>query len=75
MDAINLARYGTSPLVRDWRRFIGLFIISAPPGGFLKFLNRRVLNWHYQGRELYKLVAVCSLVSSLSFFGGHPRGF
>lgn len=52
MDAINLALHGTSLLARSWRRYIGLFFVSAPAWWLFEVLNWRVLNWHYMGRDL-----------------------
>ena len=66
MDAINLARHGTSLITRSWRRYVGLFIVSAPAWWLFEVLNWRVFNWHYKGRELLTWWQYI-FVSSLSF--------
>jgi len=52
VDAINLRRSGTSLLYRGWRKYIGLFLVSAPVWWLFEALNWRVQNWHYLGRNL-----------------------
>ena len=52
VDAINLRRSGTSLLQRSWRKYIGLFLVSAPVWWLFEILNWRVQNWHYLGRAL-----------------------
>ena len=66
MDAINLARYNTSLLTRSWRRYVGLFLVSAPAWWLFEVLNWRLLNWYYLGRPLLNWWQYI-LVSSLSF--------
>jgi hypothetical protein len=66
VDALNLYLYGTSLLKRDWRKYIGLFIISAPVWWLFELLNWRVQNWHYLGRELLNNWQYF-LVSSINF--------
>lgn len=53
VDALVLRRKGTSLLTRSWRRFVGLFLVSAPAWWLFEALNWRVQNWHYVGRELF----------------------
>jgi len=52
VDAINLWRNGTSLMARNWRKYIGLFLVSAPVWWLFEVLNWRVQNWHYLGRDL-----------------------
>jgi len=52
VDAINLRRSGTSLLQRSWRKYIGLFLVSAPVWWLFEALNWRVQNWLYLGRNL-----------------------
>jgi hypothetical protein len=66
LDAINLLQSGTSPLARNWWRYTGLFLISAPAWWMFEVLNWRVLNWHYQGRDLINWWQY-GLLSSISF--------
>jgi hypothetical protein len=53
VDALVLLRTGTSLLTRDWRKYIGLFLLSAPVWWFFELVNWRIQNWHYQGVELF----------------------
>jgi hypothetical protein len=52
MDAVNLWRTNTSLLKRDWRKYIGLFLVSAACWWFFEVLNYRIQNWYYLGRDL-----------------------
>jgi hypothetical protein len=53
IDALVLARTGTSLLTRSWRKYIGLFLVSAPVWWLFEALNERLQNWHYMGSELF----------------------
>ncbi len=52
IDAVNLWRSGTSLFQRSWRRYILLFVVSAPVWWLFEALNWRVQNWHYLGRDV-----------------------
>jgi hypothetical protein len=68
IDAVNLYRSGTSLLQRDWRRYIGLFLISAPVWWLFEVLNYRVQNWHYLGRSVldwWQYIVVASVNFSI----------
>jgi hypothetical protein len=56
VDALVLLRTGTSLLTRDWRKYVGLFLLSAPVWWFFEIVNWRLQNWHYQGGELFSPV-------------------
>ena len=49
IDALVLRARGTSFLSRDWRRYVGLFLISAPVWWIFEVLNWRIQNWEYLG--------------------------
>ena len=49
VDALVLRRSGTSLLARDWKKYIGLFIASAPVWALFELANSRLQNWHYVG--------------------------
>ena len=66
VDALNYYLYRTSLLMRNWRKYIGLFIVSAPVWWLFEALNWRVQNWHYLGRELLNNWQYL-LVSSINF--------
>lgn len=53
VDALVLYRRGTSLLTRDWRKYVGLFLVSAPAWWLFEVINWRVQNWNYLGRELF----------------------
>lgn len=51
IDAVVLLRTGTSLLTRDWNKYVGLFLISAPVWWLFEAFNLRTLNWTYLGAE------------------------
>jgi hypothetical protein len=51
VDALTLRLRGTSLLNRDWRRYIGLFFISAPAWWIFEAINARLQNWQYLGSD------------------------
>jgi hypothetical protein len=53
VDGLVRVRRGTSLLARDWRKYIGLFLLSAPVWWIFEAINWRVQNWHYDGGELF----------------------
>jgi len=50
LDALNLRIGRTSLLSRNWRKFIGLFLVSAPSWWLFEVFNWRLGNWEYLGR-------------------------
>lgn len=74
VDALVYLRKGTSLLTRSWRRYIGLFLISAPVWWLFEGLNWRLRNWHYQGAELFTPFQFW-LWASLSFTTVMPAVF
>jgi len=53
IDALVYWRTGTSLLTRGWRKYIGLFIVSAPVWWIFELLNLRTQNWIYVGTEIF----------------------
>ncbi|HEX8991047.1 MAG TPA: hypothetical protein VF784_05165 [Anaerolineales bacterium] len=49
VDALVFMRTGTSLLARDWRKYVGLFLVSAPIWWIFEALNLRTQNWTYTG--------------------------
>jgi hypothetical protein len=47
LDGVNVARSGSSPLTRDWRGFVLLFLLSIPFWWVFEILNIPVQNWRY----------------------------
>ena len=64
IDALVLARSGSSLLARSRRDFVLLFFLSAPAWWIFEFINNRTRNWHYLGSENftgYEYFLLCSL--------------
>lgn len=53
IDGLVFYRTKTSLLTRDWRKYIGLFIASAPVWWLFELLNLRTQNWTYIGAEQF----------------------
>jgi len=53
IDALVFWRTGTSLFVRNWKKYIGLFIASAPVWWLFELANWRLQNWHYDGAEAF----------------------
>lgn len=53
VDGFVFVRKGTSLFTRDWRKYIGLFLISAPVWWIFEIINWRLDNWHYDGGEFF----------------------
>ncbi len=53
IDGLVFWRTGTSLLTRSPRKYIGLFLISAPVWWIFELLNVRTQNWTYIGAEIF----------------------
>lgn len=53
IDGLVFRRTGTSLLMRDWRKYISLFLVSAPVWWLFELLNLRTQNWTYIGADLF----------------------
>lgn len=53
IDGLVYWRTGTSLLKRSPRKYIGLFLISAPVWWIFEILNLRTQNWTYLGAEIF----------------------
>jgi hypothetical protein len=53
IDALVIWRTGTSLLTRSPRKYIGLFLVSAPAWWLFELLNLRTQNWIYIGAEIF----------------------
>lgn len=49
IDGLVFWRTGTSLLTRSWRKYVGLFLLSAPIWWLFEALNLRTQNWEYLG--------------------------
>jgi hypothetical protein len=66
VDAMVYRRTGTSLLARSWRRYIELFIVSAPVWWLFEAANLRTQNWIYLGLEQFTPVTY-AFWTTLSF--------
>jgi hypothetical protein len=57
VDALVLYRSGTSLLTRSRRKYVSLFLISAPVWWIFEAVNQRLQNWHYVGSEYFSFAA------------------
>lgn len=53
IDALTYWRSGTSLITRSWRKYLGLFLVSALAWWLFEAINQRTQNWQYQGIELF----------------------
>ncbi len=53
VDALVYMRKGTSLFSRSWRKYISLFLISAPVWWLFEGINWRLQNWEYIGADLF----------------------
>jgi hypothetical protein len=74
VDDLTWRRKGSSLLRRNWRAYVGLFLISAPAWWFFEVVNWRTANWEYLGREQFSDLAY-ALLASLSFSTVIPAVF
>jgi hypothetical protein len=51
VDALVVLRKDTSLLTRSWKKYIGLFAVSAPSWWLFETINYRLQNWRYLGAE------------------------
>jgi hypothetical protein len=63
LDGLNVARTGTSPLMRGWSRFVMLFVYSAPFWWIFEGLNVPVQNWHYRLDHVYSTLAYVAITT------------
>ncbi len=74
VDALVYWRKGTSHLARNWRRYVGLFLVSAPSWWLFEALNSRVQNWNYLGTAGYSGLSYF-LLASINFSTVIPAVF
>lgn len=53
VDGLVLKHTGTSLFTRNWQKYVGLFLVSAPVWWLFELVNWRVQNWYYDGKELF----------------------
>ncbi len=74
VDGLVVLRQGESLLTRAPKRYLGLFLISAPAWWLFELLNWRTLNWIYQARDQFSH-GQYFLLASLSFSTVMPAVF
>jgi len=74
VDALVFWRTGTSLLARSWRKYVGLFIVSAPVWWLFEALNLCTQNWFYAGAEAFSPLEF-GLLTTLSFTTVIPAVF
>ncbi|CAG1006185.1 hypothetical protein ANAEL_03395 [Anaerolineales bacterium] len=74
MDGLVKWRTGTSLLTRGPRKYISLFLISAPGWWLFELLNLRTQNWVYDGAEIFTPLQYV-LLTTLSFTTVIPAVF
>jgi hypothetical protein len=74
VDALVFWRTGTSLLTRDRRKYLGLFLVSAPVWWLFELLNLRTHNWIYLGVDSFSPLKY-ALFTTLSFTTVIPAVF
>jgi hypothetical protein len=74
VDGLVRWRSGTSLLSRSARRYVGLFVVSAPAWWLFEALNLRTQNWIYLGAQHFSSVSY-AFWSTLSFSTVLPAVF
>ena len=74
VDGLVFWRTGTSLAARSVKKYVGLFLVSAPAWWLFVLVNLRVQNWNYQGSEFFTNSEFI-LWSSLSFTTVIPAVF
>jgi hypothetical protein len=57
VDALTYRRSGTSLLTRNKRKYLALFLLSAPIWWLFEALNLRTQNWFYEGASAFSPLA------------------
>lgn len=74
VDAAVKKRRGTSLLTRSTKKYIGLFLISAPSWWLFELFNSHLNNWQYAGKENFTDIEY-ALLATLSFSTVIPAVF
>jgi hypothetical protein len=74
IDGLVRWRTGTSLLTRDWKKYIGLFLLSAAIWWLFEALNLRTQNWVYPGAQSFSPLAY-AFWTTLSFTTVVPAVF
>ena len=74
IDSFVFYRKGTSLLKKSVKKFILLFLISAPAWWLFELINRRTQNWFYDGRQFFTDVEY-AVLATISFSTVMPAVF
>lgn len=74
IDGLVYLRTATSLLTRSWRRYVSLFLVSAPAWWLFELINLRTQNWFYLGADQFTPLAYF-LLASLNFSTVIPAVF
>jgi len=74
VDAFVYLRKGTSLLTRSKKKFISLFLISAPAWWLFELINWRTQNWFYDGRQYFTNTEY-AILATISFSTVMPAVF
>jgi len=74
IDALVFWRTGTSLYTRSWRKYVGLFLISAPVWWLFELFNLHMQNWIYLGADIFTSLQY-SYWTTLSFSTVIPAVF
>ena len=74
IDGLVFWRSGTSMLTRSPRKYVGLFLVSAPVWWIFEVLNVRTQNWTYVGAETFSPIEY-AFWTTLSFTTVIPAVF
>ena len=74
VDAIVKKRCGSSLLTRSPKKYLGLFLISAPSWWLFELFNSHLHNWQYIGKEHFSYVEY-AVLATLSFSTVIPAVF
>ncbi len=66
VDGLVLRRTGSSLITRNWRNYLGLFLLSMPVWWLFELLNGRLQNWFYDGRQFFTDLEY-GLLASIAF--------
>lgn len=66
VDAVVFLKKNTSLLTRNYKAYIGLFLISAPTWWLFELLNGFTHNWYYDGRQYFTNLEY-AILATISF--------
>jgi hypothetical protein len=74
VDALVFYRKGTSLLTRSKKKFMLMFLISAPAWWLFELINLRTQNWFYEGKQYFTDVEY-AILATISFSTVMPAVF